>query len=165
MPRLTKKILDAQKDVLAINENFDNIALDLSDARGFFSGKYSATYTIASGSTQRVVYNMDDSRNLYQAGRLPAIFRWTMYVDNNNNELFSWPLGQSMTNVLLKNIQAFSHLEYTTSTLFAHPNTKGTFSFMIINNDTVPHTFYTTAGFFYLPGPDVTVNQGTVVLA
>lgn len=158
MPRLNKKIGDAQRDVSAINGNFDNVALDLADARGVFSTSVETggllVSSVGPNNFRKVELNVLDVEKKYNPGKLPAFLRYTMYLDTNNDGTRIWPIGTGITGLELGTFLVIPPQQQF-FTLNPVEDEKATITFAFANFDAVDHTVYLYLDVFYMPGPDL----------
>jgi hypothetical protein len=155
VPRTLKKIKEPKDDVRLINENFDSISLDLADARGVFSEPIvTGGLLVTAGGMRKIQINVLDVQNKYQAGRLPAFMRYTMYLDTDGDGGRIWPVGADITVIELGTLLVIGPKQEQ-FILDQVENEKATVTMAIANYDAGDHTCYIYADVFYMPGPDL----------
>lgn len=153
MPRILHKIKDPEKEVLSINQNFDNISLDLTDRSGTFSSEGSVSgLVVSAGATKTIEVDVEDVLNQYVFNNLPVVPRVDAYIDTDINDNFRYPAGPSLTQTIIHNVDVVT---LTMETVFNQTtNEKATYFIIIKNRDSVSHTFYIYTQAYYLPAPD-----------
>lgn len=160
MANLPGKIKDAQKDVLLINQNFDDIRVALTDK----SGNYTSTGTvsglvIAAGGFRVIEVNVTDASAMYLINQLPFIPRVDLYIDNDLNGDYYYPAGSSISPALAGLITVEINIARTVFNQVT--NEKGTYFCVIRNKDASPHTFYVYLQSFFMPSPELGVATRT----
>lgn len=156
MVRILNKIKTPITDgeVSNINLNFDRIALDLSDR----SGTFSTTATVPGGITvlaaqgHSLEVSVVDNQNIYQRNSLPVIPRVDVYIDNDLDGSYLWPVGSNIS-ASLKN--SLSVVPIVARTLIDPiDDEKATITLLLQNFDALNHTFYVYVDAYYVPAPD-----------
>lgn len=160
MSKIPAKIKDAQKDILLINQNFDDIRVALGDK----SGSYTATGTvsglvIAAGGFKIIEVNVRDFSNIYLVNSLPFIPRVDVYIDNDLNGDYYYPAGASVSPALTGVISVEMNIARTVFN--QAENEKGTYFCVIRNNDSSSHTFYIYLQSFVMPSPELGIATRT----
>lgn len=153
MARVLHKIKNPQEENRLLNENFDRISLDIADRSGTFSNIGSTSVVLPPGEGGSVQINIVDSLNIYGAGRLPTIPQIDIYLDNDLDGNYYWPVGASITPFLraMINVTPFCAL----SIVDQIENEKATNFIHIANLDGVDsHTFYVYARTYFVPTPE-----------
>lgn len=159
MPRIHNKISDPQNDTKKINENFDRIALDIAERSGKFSSIATTNFSLATGTSQAVEVNVVDALNLYQINQLAAIPRLNMFLDNDDDYTYSWPLG---ANLAVADVHGISvNMVQSQLVINQVTNEKATIWIVVHNNSGTTHTFYLEIDVFYVPPPDLGIAQRT----
>lgn len=158
MTRILNKILSAN-DLSKINTNFDRISLDAADKSGKFSSVGTTNFSLATGTSKAVEVNVLDGLALYEINQIPVLPRINIFLDNNDDFTYSWPLGG---NLLTADVHGISVNMYQSKDVLNQVDTeKGTVWIVIHNNSGTTHTFYLEIDMFYIPAPDVGIALRT----
>jgi len=153
MPRILNKIGNAQEDIAKLNTNFDRISLDLADRSGSFTvGGSLLGYTIPSGESRAVEVNVLDQRDIYVVNKLPIIPRIDLYLGNDLNINYLYPVGNSLTQANVHGVQV--SIIPARTVYNAVTNEKATVFIHIRNADASSHTIYLYVDGYYVPAPD-----------
>lgn len=154
MPQVLKKIGNPQEDASKISQNFDTISLALADLSGTFSSEASIPggVTIAAGTSQAIEVNILDQLSIYQQDRLPVVPRLDLYIDQDLDGTYLYPLGSSLTAAQVHGISVIMY--QSKSTLNQVENEKATYVVVLRNDTADSHDFFFYFDAFYVPSPD-----------
>lgn len=161
MARLLGKIRDPQNDTSVFNKNFDNIALDLADKNGRFSGTGTVSgLVVPAGGFKIIEVNVVDGLNQYVVNSMPVLPRLDVFVDNDQDGAYYYPGGSALNASLIGLISVETTIARTVFNQVT--NEKATWFCVIRNNDASPHTFYIYVQGFYLPSPTLGIATRTI---
>lgn len=162
---LPTSIKDPQADAKAINENFEATYSDLVDMGGSLSTTAStgglATDPTAPPFTKirtvNVSVNNSDLalRGMYSPERTPIIPRVDIYVDNDLDSNYLWPVGDSLSDSQ-KSLDVSVITPAGTANFADDENTVASFYIKLENTSGVDaHTYYVYVNTFIYPSPHV----------
>lgn len=129
------------------NDNFAKAVQDISDLGAKFSTVGSVSATVTAGSLYTIVANVNDTTNLFVAGRLQIVPRVETFVDNNNNDNYILGLGGSLSAGQANAQVSVWIARRPTSAAVA------TFVYQIRNSDAISHTYYISVDESYISSP------------
>lgn len=146
-------IKDAQKDLKAINDNFEQTYQDLIDQGGLKTGVASLDNTVVAGGAYRISVTLVDSdlarRQIYVPNRVIMIPRLDVYIDVDDDESYLWPSGGSLSADQYADIEVSIHVSRTKATTVT--DGVATLRIHIKNHDTADHDFFVSTDAFVFP--------------
>ena len=164
MTRILQKI-QSSDDVSKLNTNFDRIAADLTDRSSTRSSTASGSLTLAANTSYAIEVSVIDSAGIYEQNFLPLTPpRMDMYIDNDGDNTYLYPLGSNIYNVSTGALTGAGAVVSYEVVMFRtvinqSNNEKATFSIIFRNTDASPHTVYFDIDVFYLASPEISASQ------
>lgn len=153
MARILNKIGDANNEIRKINDNFDRLSLDISDRSGTFSSVAGVSgMSLASGSSSLIEISVQDVKSIYEFGRLPLIFRYDLFINNDSDFTYSWPLGGNLSGAIKHGVDVTVFQSKTV--LNTIEDEKATILVKIKNTSGVSIDYYFYLDAYYIPAPE-----------
>lgn len=145
------------QNLTLINDNFDKAVQNLADLGANVTSTALVSFTLAATSTSAqsvaIISNGQSTNAPYYVTTQQPVASISalaaqadIYVDNDNNANYLWPMG-----TLLSSGQLALFTSVTPASA-RYTNTVGTYIIVINNRDSSPHTYYIHTRAGYLPG-------------
>lgn len=154
MTKIFKKIGNAQQDIDKINQNFDEIAIELANRSGVFSSVASAgAIPIADGESIVIEVDILDPLSRFATNRLPVLPRYDLFIDNDLDYTYVYPIGGNLTAAEVHGIRV--HIHQSRVVVNEVADEKATIFIAISNDSGGAHNFYLYFDTFYVPSPEL----------